>query len=136
MLDFLASQNANGDLMPWSFLFATALIASALDAFSRRLFNPVVLTAWFFGLTVCASIGSWSIPELTAGAICLITPHLLICSVSNRVRATREASTQQTISNPANSQTENLAEPHQPAFEFRRPKPVAKASSKPVRRAA
>lgn len=130
MLDFLANSNANTDLMPWSFLFATALIASALDAFSRRLFNPVVLTAWFFGLTVSASLGAWSIPELTAGAICLITPHLLICSVSARIRAVR--ATPQLVG-PA------VKEPHsdhQESFEFRRPKPVAKATTKPARRAA
>ena len=131
MLDFLASANAHGELMPWSFLFATALIASALDAFSRRLFNPIVLTAWFFGLTVCASIGSWSIPELTAGAICLMTPHFLICSFAARLHASKAA----TASVPAQPQ-ELHASHDEPAFEFRRPKPVAKATSKPSRKAA
>jgi hypothetical protein len=131
MLDFLTTTNAHGELMPWSFLFATALIASALDAFSRRLFNPVVLTAWFFGLTVCASIGSWSIPELTAGAICLMTPHFLICSFAARLHASKA----DPVTAPAQPQ-EQHAEVEEPAFEFRRPKPVAKPASKPGRKAA
>ena len=86
----LATADA-GYMMPWSFLFATALIASALDAFARRLFHPVVLTTWFFGLAVCASIGSWSIVELTAGAICLMTPHFLICSFAARSAEAKSA---------------------------------------------
>ena len=84
MFDFLSTQADTGYMLPWSFLFATALIASALDAFAKRLFHPVVLTTWFFGLSVCAALGSWSIPELTAGAICLMTPHFLICSFAAR----------------------------------------------------
>ncbi len=131
MLDFLTNATASGELMPWSFLFATALIASALDAFSRRLFNPVVMTAWFFGLTVCASIGSWTIPELTAGAICLMTPHLLICSFSARIHAARTAPAHTGPTKP-----ESASDQHEPAFEIRRPKPVTRATSKPVRRAA
>lgn len=84
MISMLASQSAMGYMVPWSFLFATALVASALDAFAKRPFNPVVMTAWFFGLTVAGSMGAWSIPEIAAGAICLLTPHLLICSVASR----------------------------------------------------
>ena len=89
MLELFTSQASTGYMVPWSFLFATALIASALDAFSKRPFNPVVMTAWFFGLTVAGSIGAWSIPELAAGAICLVTPHLLICSIAGRSRQGR-----------------------------------------------
>ena len=84
MFDLFSAQASTGYMVPWSFLFATALVASALDAFAKRPFNPVVMTAWFFGLTVAGSIGAWTIPELAAGAICLITPHLLICSFAAR----------------------------------------------------
>lgn len=91
MFDLFSSQASTGYMVPWSFLFATALIASALDAFAKRPFNPVVMTAWFFGLTVAGSIGAWTIPELAAGAICLITPHLLICSFAARSRREQES---------------------------------------------
>jgi len=91
MFDLFSSQASTGYMVPWSFLFATALVASALDAFAKRLFNPVVMTAWFFGLTVAGSIGAWTIPELAAGAICLVTPHLLICNFAARSRREHES---------------------------------------------
>lgn len=120
MLDFLSTQASTSHMMPWSFLFATALIASALDAFSRRLFGPVVMTTWFFGLSVAASLGGWSIPELTAGAICLVTPHLLICSVSVRARSSKASK------KPAPAEVIAAESPAPQPFEFQKPKLVSK----------
>lgn len=72
--------------VPWSFLFATALLATGVDAFTRRPFNPVVLCLWFFGLAFSGSFGAWGVTEIAAGVIILVTPHLLICTFSGRGR--------------------------------------------------
>jgi hypothetical protein len=130
MDDYFLTGIDAGYMMPWSFLFATALIASALDAFSRRLFHPVVLTTWFFGLAVCASLGSWSIAELTAGAICLMTPHLLICSIATRTAAARSVPVPQPESAEPGGLRSDQKDPE--PFVLHPPKPV----SKPKRRAA
>ncbi|USN98232.1 MAG: hypothetical protein H6810_08575 [Phycisphaeraceae bacterium] len=83
----LASSLSVGHFVPWSFLFATALLATGVDAFARRAFNPVVLCVWFFGLAFCGAVGGWGVPELVAGMICLATPHMLICTFAGRARA-------------------------------------------------
>lgn len=118
-IDPLLAQASGSYMMPWSFLFATALIASALDAFSRRLFHPVVMTTWFFGLAVCASMGSWSITELSAAAVCLMTPHFLICSFGARAANARRQSQPETAG--------GLPDTHPPEpFVLQTPRPVAK----------
>jgi hypothetical protein len=80
--------------VPWTFLFAAALLASAVDAFARRAFHPVVMCVWFFGLTLSGAAGGWSVPEYTAGLICLVTPHMLICVVGARASRSKLLSDQ------------------------------------------
>ncbi len=125
MIDLLANNADAGYMLPWSFLFATALIASALDIFSRRLLHPVVVTTWFFGLSVGAALGSWSIPELTAATICLMAPHVLICSF-----AARTANAKREVADPPAPSSQ--ASDTRDTFVLQPPKPV----SKPERRAA
>ena len=84
--------------VPWSFLFATALLATGVDAFTRRPFNPVVLCLWFFGLAFSGAVGAWGVTEIAAGVIILLTPHLLICTFSGRARAVRGAEEADSVS--------------------------------------
>ena len=72
--------------IPWSFLFAATLLASGVDVFARRTFNPVVLCVWFFGVTFSGLVGAWGATEFTAAMLILVTPHMLICSFSARGR--------------------------------------------------
>lgn len=83
----LINQMPTEAYIPWSFLFAAALLASGVDFFARRTFNPVVLCVWFFGLTFSGLVGGWGVTEFTAAMICLATPHLLVCSFSARGRS-------------------------------------------------
>jgi hypothetical protein len=75
--------------IPWSFLFATALLATGVDAFSRRLFNPVTVSVWFFGVAFAAAVGAWGLPQISAALICLSVPHVLISLYATRAQARR-----------------------------------------------
>ncbi len=73
--------------IPWSFLFAAALLASGVDLFARRAFNPVVLCVWFFGVAFSGLVGGWGATEFAAAMVILATPHLLVCSFSAKSRS-------------------------------------------------
>lgn len=101
-----------GHFVPWTFLFATALLATGVDAFARRPFNPVVLCVWFFGLAFSGAVGGWGVVELAAGTICLATPHMLVCTFSGRVKAAR--------------MTEDTADPCREGHEHQPPIPMSR----------
>jgi hypothetical protein len=73
--------------VPWSFLFTTALLASVIDAFSHRPFNPIVLCIWFFSLAWIGASGVWTAPEFSAALIILATTHMLVCTIGQRTPA-------------------------------------------------
>ena len=64
---------------PWAFLFASALLATCVDTFSRRMFHPVVVCVWFFSLAFSGSLGGWGPLPLAAGVVVLVAPHILVC---------------------------------------------------------
>lgn len=71
--------------IPWAFLFASALLATCVDAFARKPFNPVTVCVWFFGVTFSGTLGDWGLSDQAAAVVCLISPHLLISVVAPRL---------------------------------------------------
>lgn len=77
--------------IPWAFLFASALLATCVDAFARKPFNPVTVCVWFFGVTFSGTLGDWGLTDQAAAVVCLISPHLLISVVAPRLTKTMAA---------------------------------------------
>jgi hypothetical protein len=98
MLDSLNSALPLDTYVPWAFLFASALLATCVDAFAKRPFNPVTVCIWFFGVTFGGSLGDWGLADHTAAVVCLIAPHLLISFIAPRLTPT---ATESTVPEPA-----------------------------------
>jgi len=101
MLEELSSTLPLETYIPWSFLFASALLATSVDAFAKRPFNPVTVCVWFFGLTFSGTLGAWGLADHAAAFVCLLTPHLLISMIAPRLSRPAEDAAPESASDVA-----------------------------------
>jgi len=76
-------------VLPWSVLISTALLAWAVGAIDRRFPNPIVLSLWLLGISMAAWLGRWGAAEVNLGLVFLALPHVSQAVLTRR-RTDRE----------------------------------------------
>jgi hypothetical protein len=73
-------------LTAWSFVFATSLLGAFVGASNRRLFSPVHMAMWFFGIAIGAWIGGWGAMTIYTALTCMVGPYAALTLFTGKKR--------------------------------------------------
>lgn len=83
LLDIVAQLEPS---LAWCAVLSTALFSCALDLQARRLFHPVTVALWAFGIATAAWIGGWGMPQINTAVVFLAATHASLM-IGTRARA-------------------------------------------------
>lgn len=96
MLAQLLANELTRQLVPWSVLISTALLAWAVGALDRRFPNPIIISLWFLGLATAAWLGEWGAGTINLGLVFLALPHVSLALLT-RSKSSEAAASDETV---------------------------------------